>query len=352
MSAPASTGNEAQGPSIIGRAFVHPVFDLLVIGGALSLIVIAILFGVRGFTGERVSEDITLALMLMVTSVHFAASTVRLYSKPGGFEQLPIMTMIFPALSFAVVGVALLAPELVGKNLYILYLSWSPYHYAAQNFGLSSMYAARSGMPLAGGQRRLLWWTCMLPFAYSFLSGQQSGLGWVLAPSFFVDHPPFLELREAIILVLRFAIFIVPLVLFVWVRKQTGRTLPLIVLSLLVSNGVWWVVLQYYAAFFWATVFHGLQYIAIVLIFHLRDHPPSGAGKAAWVWPSLKFYGACLVLAYLLFDVWPYFYTWLGFSLTESVLICVAVINIHHFVVDRGIWQIRKDPRNRQAAQA
>ena len=344
-------GRGTEQTSVIGRAFISPVFDLLVIGGVLSVVVGGALITLRGFTGERISEDITVALMLAVTSAHFAASTVRLYSKPGSFQNLPIMTMVFPALSFVVVGIALMAPDLVGRNLYLLYLSWSPYHYAAQSFGLSSMYAARSGVPLAGGERRLLWWTCMLPFAFSFLSGQRSGLGWLLTPAFFADHLWLIELRNGVSFVLAAAIFIVPIILFVWVRRRTGRMLPLIVLSLLFSNGVWWVAFQYYQAFFWATVFHGLQYLAIVLVFHLRDHPPARTGKTAWAWPALKFYGACLVLGYLLFDVWPYFFTWFGFAFTESVLICLAVINIHHFVVDRGIWQIRKDPGNRQAAQ-
>ena len=33
-----------------------------------------------------------------------------------------------------------------------------------------------------------------------------------------------------------------------------------------------------------------------------------------------------------------------GFGLGESMLLVVAVINIHHFIVDRYIWQLRKDP--------
>jgi len=335
----------------VGRAFVHPAFDLLFIGGLLSLLLIPVLLAVRGDSGERASLEVMLPILLLANSVHFAASTVRLYSKPGSFQSLPLMTMILPLLSFAAVGVGLLAPDLVGRNLYLLYLTWSPYHYAAQTFGLASMYAARSGVPLTGTERSLLWWTCMLPFAYAFLIGPRTGLGWVLTPAFFADHPSLLELRWAAKQLLGVAIFSVPIVLLAWVRRCTGRSLPLIVPSLLVANGVWWVVLQYYHAFIWATVFHSVQYIAIVLVFHLRDHPPARPGRAAWVWPALKFYGACLALAYLLFDVWPYFFTAIGFSFTESSLLCVAVINIHHFVVDRGIWQIRKDAGNRQAAQ-
>lgn len=351
MSAAVPVTGTASSIGVVGRAFVHPVFDLLVIGGGLSLLAAPLIVAMRTGTHDRALTQIIVPLLLIATSTHFAASTVRLYSKPGSFQTLPVMTMLFPALSFAVAGVALYSPELIGRNLYLLYLSWSPYHYAAQTFGLSSMYAARSGMPLQGVERRLLWWTCMLPFAHAFLRGARTGLGWLLDPVFFAEHPSLLALRGSAESVVAVAIFVVPIVFFAWVRWRTGRLLPLMVLSLLASNGVWWVVLQYYEAFVWATVFHGIQYIAIVLVFHLRDHPPTEDSRAAWVWASLKFYGVCLLLAYLLFDVWPYFFTALGFSFTESVLVCVAVINIHHFIVDRGIWQIRKDSGNRRAAE-
>ena len=37
-------------------------------------------------------------------------------------------------------------------------------------------------------------------------------------------------------------------------------------------------------------------------------------------------------------------YVTAGFPVTESMPLVVAVINIHHFVVDRCIWKLRKDP--------
>lgn len=335
--------------ALVGRAFVTPVFDFLVIGGGFSLVAIAVVLGLRSQLGGRLADEYTLPLILLCTSTHFAASTVRLYTKPDAFRTLPLMTMAFPAISFAVALVALQWPELVGRHLYHLYLSWSPYHYAAQTFGLASMYTARGGVQLTGGERRLLHLTCMLPFLYSFFSGAGAGLGWLLSPSFFVAHPALLPVRSGLISVVGVATFAVPALLLALLARRKERMLPHIVPCLLVANGVWWVVLPYQQAFFWATVFHGLQYLAIVIAFHLKDHPPASAAASAWVWPAARFYAACLVLAYLLFEVWPYFFIWLGFAYSESVLVCVAVINLHHFIVDRGIWQIRKDPGNRQA---
>ncbi len=214
------------------------------------------------------------------------------------------------------------------------------------------MYAARSGCKLEEGERWLLWSTCMLPFGYAFLQSAHSGLGWFLPPSFFMEHTGLLELRWQLVDVLEPIVFAVPLVLLVRFYRRTGSGLPLICSLLIVTNGIWWVVLTYVNAFVWATVFHAVQYLAIVIIFHLRDHPPRGAGRAAWVPPALKFYGLSVLLAYALFEVWPYVYMLVGFTFAESALLCIAVINIHHFIVDRGIWQVRGDPGNRRVVES
>jgi hypothetical protein len=187
----------------------------------------------------------------------------------------------------------------------------------------------------------------MLPFFFASVDAPNVGLGWVLPPTFFVDHPTLLALRGTCIDVLRVLTFVAPLLLMVRVYQRSGSGLPLISVLLVFTNGVWWVAFPYLQAFGWATIFHGVQYMAIVIIFHLKDHPPPPGRRAGWLLPTLKFYGICVVVGYALFDIWPYFYVWAGFSFAESMLLCIAVINIHHFVVDRGIWRVRRDPNYR-----
>ena len=62
-----------------------------------------------------------------------------------------------------------------------------------------------------------------------------------------------------------------PVALVLWLRSRGGQSLPLISLVVIVSNAIWWSVFNYFNAFVWATVFHGLQYLAIVSIFHVKD---------------------------------------------------------------------------------
>ena len=141
-------------------------------------------------------------------------------------------------------------------------------------------------------------------------------------------------------------VFVVPAC---WRRGCIGTPvgLPLISWLIMVTNGIWWIAFRFLDAFAWATVFHGLQYLAIVMIFHVRDEmarPDHRRGPLAY---ALQFYAASLALGYLLFYVWPFAFLAAGFPLSESLLLCAAVINIHHFIVDRYIWRLRKDPNYR-----
>ncbi len=184
------------------------------------------------------------------------------------------------------------------------------------------------------------------------MGGGAHGLGWFVPPSVYIEFPQLLAIRADLVSVIGILVFAVPALLLVRVYRSSGSGLPLISALLILTNGMWWVTLTYMGAFVWATIFHGVQYLAIVIIFHLRDHPPQRSGPTAWVRPALKFYGLSLAGGYALFEIWPYAYTMMGFTFSESVLLTVSVINIHHFIVDRGIWRMRGDATNRKAASA
>jgi hypothetical protein len=148
--------------------------------------------------------------------------------------------------------------------------------------------------------------------------------------------------------VLTVAVFVLPLWL-VWrlARSSTGP-MPLISLLIVLSNAVWWFVLTPINAFLLATVFHGIQYLAIVIIFHVRDQQAREDNKHGPLWHVMTFYGACFVLGYGLFHVAPQAFVLVGFGAVESFLLFGAAINIHHFIVDAFIWKLRKGSTNRR----
>ena len=333
-----------------GRAFVHPAFDYLVIGGGLSVLVTALLaWGGRALAPPSVEATLLPALPFLIffsNSAHFAASTVRLYTKPGAFRELRFLTLALPLVTLLVLTLAIAFAPVAGRHLQALYLTWSPYHYAAQAYGLAVMYCYRSGCPLQSSDKVLLRLSCLMPFLHAFLASPTVGIDWFL-PESTLEAATFVAGRRAVVEVLGILTFALPVAWFGRVALREKRAPPFISLLTVVANGLWWITLSYFHAFYLATIFHGLQYLAVVAIFHVKDQESREAIPRGFFSHVLGFYGACLALAFLLFQTLPFAYVAMGFGLAESLLLVTAVINIHHFVVDAYIWRLRRDPNYR-----
>src|SRR5262249_42715126 len=157
--------------------------------------------------------------------------------------------------------------EPFGRYLFGIYLVWSPYHYSRHAYGLSVMYAYRSGSPLAPTVKGPICGVCLLPFFWTLLH-PDGGMGLFL-PRGFSSAFPF---RPAVMQGFAVLSLAAPAALWLWGRSRRAAALPLISLVVIVSNAIWWTLFNYFNAFVWATVFHWLQYLAIVSIFHVKDH--------------------------------------------------------------------------------
>ena len=347
MRARAATANEP--PAWLGRTFLHPVIDYLAIGGLLSLTLAVVIVA----TGETALLPIAAvhALVLFSNSAHFASSTVRLYCKPVARETWPLVTTLLPAATLVAVGLCLAFADLLGRHATALYLTWSPYHYAAQAYGLAVMYAYRSGCRLGARDKHVLKAVALLPFVHALFVGRGVGADWLLPEAWQAN-----ETYQAAVAWLRHGLPVIAVVAIaaavVEIRRSTGRMLPLISLLTIVSNGVWFFVLAPLQAFLWATIFHGLQYLVIVAVFHTRDQLARPDNRRPGWQHALGFYATSLLLGYLLFQCVPLGFVAAGFGPVESVLITVAAINVHHFIVDGFIWKLRRDAGNRRTVEA
>ena len=327
---------------LLGRTFLHPVFDYAIIGGGLSLLMTAAL--VSAPKGDLLVTPGTMSLLLLLcTSAHFAASTVRLYTKPGAAEGMPFLSRWVPWVALGLLAGILFLGGTAGRLVDTLYLAWSPYHYSAQAYGLAVVYSYRSGCRLAARDKQGLYWIAMLPFFFMLLHLAQTRLpeaaGIEAATVAGITVPG----KQA----LRAIGWIAPLLLYAYVWRRPSGPMPLIALMTLVSNAVWFFILDPIDAFLWATIFHGLQYMAIVMIFDVKDQV-ARAGHARGPWfHVLWFYGASLILGYALFVLMPLAGKWAGFEYYDARLAVVALVNIHHFVVDAYIWRLGRGDSNR-----
>lgn len=339
----------------VGRTFVHPVFDYLIVGGGLSLpVVLAVLVqGISvGGPGSLLgaSAGLLAALVIVSNNAHFAASSLRLYTRPGAVRQWPFLTLASPVIAIAVGSAAIMLPEPAGFALWILFQVWVPYHYSGQAYGLAAMYAYRSGAELGDRERRLLRCACFMPFVWSLLQ-LQGPTGQLLRHFGYADLPGLGLVRTATSAGLGVVALALPLAAFVHLAGRRGAAIPAICPLIVLTNAVWWILLMPLDAFFWATVFHGLQYLAIVTIFHVKERARTGGGRAIAL-HTLAFYGANVAVGYTLFELWPRLYALGGYNLDKSVLLVAAVVNVHHFLVDAYIWRLRRDPNYRVVVEA
>jgi len=327
---------------LLGYTFFNPFIDYLIIGGLLSFPLMMLGDLYPNALPQKV--EAMLMIFLIVNGAHFAASTVRLYTKAGVAKANPIASIYAPLLCIGLLGWALYSKS-VTQQITAVYLTWSPYHYAAQTFGLASIYTYRSGCKLLGPERKYLWWIAMLPFIAALLTTPTAGVYW-FAPTTFTESEIFSTKTLHILLrIVNIAMLTLPLILFFSIRKR-GANFPLIALVLLGTNAVWWLYLDYKQAWWWAALFHSIQYLFIVLKFHVDENFSSVTKREERNFAAFKFYIISLFGAFLLFFALPEVLAKFGFELVTAYLMVAYLVNIHHFFVDGFIWKNRKTVTN------
>ena len=332
MSAPARQ-------ALVGRMFVNAPVDYLLVGGGITL---PIFLGLYFWPGLAPTNRTTLwVLFFAINASHFAASTVRLYTKPGARQELPFLSWVFPVICLAAVALGLYLP-IIGQQLQALYLTWSPYHYAAQTYGLAVMYAMRSGARLDARDKSLMWWTCMLPFAFAFVVANTGGLFWFVSREAVMQSPLLAAAYTSLVQVLRVAILVLPVSIYWQLHHMRGKRVPMISLLMQVTNGVWWIGSDYLNAWLFTAMMHSVQYLIVISLRHADEQMSNTPAPQRWksiLVHGTAFYGFSLAVALGLFIAAPAAYTLLGFGAAESYAMMVFVINIHHFVVDGFIWK-------------
>ena len=337
-----------------GRVFFHPVVDLLFICGGFSLPLLLL----RQPGAATVGMDGTsmLLVFIVVNYAHFASSTVRLYTKPRASAEHPFLAFGFPVVALLAVLASVALPDVAGRLLIAAYLTWSPFHYAKQAFGLALMYGHRSGTSVTSREKRWLLWICLLPFIRAIINPHDTSVSdvmgvrsvlWLFEDVVF-GYPAVVEGLGWIVTGLTPLVFVLPVAFAVIGRAR----LPWLSVSLILTNGIWLVGFSFFEGAVWATVAHSIQYLLVVSYAHAQDQarsPVKRTGRALSPRTHMgSFYLLSVLVGVPLFIGVPMLVQeigrWVGqsWSAQHCVTMTVVAINLHHFIVDGYIWRSRR----------
>jgi len=355
----------SMGGSDGGRAgwVFGPAPDLLF--GCGGLYVCVLLAFVVGGAGLREAEAVWLGplLVLIVGAPHYGATILRVYEHRAD-RRAYVLFSLYATLAIAAAFVVALWDRRVAIVLVTLYLTWSPWHYTGQNYGLAVMFLRRGGVSISPAPKRLLYASFLLSFAMTvlifhgidsapdpeFASGPSDLFASIGIPRSVTDVAfPLCFAGSLLTLAAAGVLF--------WRQGASLRALaPAAAMTAL--QGVWftlpfairhwnvgveaeplrWSLRTYY--FFWIAVGHSAQYIWITSYYARRSEHWPGRGGAVRYFAKILVAGTAVwTLPVILFD--PSRIGMLPNTAGLSLLVASAV-NLHHFVLDGAIWKLRQ----------
>ena len=313
--------------------FAGEGLDLMVMGG-LSLLLLPVLIPLS--SGTRTAVFIVHTLWWFANWPHFAATSARLYGSRSSIAQFPLTAYVIPALVVGLTVSAFVAPDTVAPSFVKLVRIWSIYHFSAQAFGLTLIYARRAGMAITPRARRSAQWFLFATFlARAAFDDSGTGTRNYFGIAFNRLNLPLWTCRSLLVCsVVLGALFVREFAAL----AVDGRP-PIIVLLPALSYFVWFIVASPQTLFFsLVPFFHSVQYLFLAAA--LRE-PGGGRGTRR---PARQWYLANVIAGIVLFFVLPRVALLGPRDLGFSSAVIWAGIQLHHFFVDGVIWRLRREP--------
>lgn len=291
---------------------------------------------------------------------HYGATLLRVYERREDRRAYAVFAVGASAVVAGAFGAGLVWP-VVGSWLLTLMLTWSPWHYTGQNYGIALLFLRRRGVAFSPATKRCIYASFGLSFALTFLAlhgarpqGQYAPTGFGGSAYAFLPLGIPTAVQDAGLLGVGALYVLVTAVAVVQLKRAaTWRDLGP-TLALLATQALWFSVpvaarkvgalqgfeplgVQHAAyAFLWVAVGHSIQYLWICAYMARRQDPGTRrsaylaktllAGAAIWTVPALLF--APGALGGVPYDA--------GLALLVS-----AAVNVHHFILDGAIWKLR-----------
>ncbi len=330
-----------------GTWIYNPWLDLIVGCGAWSApLLLLSYFSLASST--RALSVVFYALALFFNYPHYMATIYRAYHRAEDFQKYRIFTVHITALILLTLVLSHFSARLL-PWIFTIYLTWSPWHYSGQNYGLFMMFVRRAGADPDKATQRALYSAFIVSYLILFL-------GFHTGPStdpLFVSLgiPAIISVWEQVILGVAF----VGLSVFGLLRlaRAAGWRKLVPSLTLFSSQFLWFVapaaislikgleIPQNRYSSGVLAVMHSAQYLWITS-YYARREAAGDTAKSGRRWRPLAYFGVLILGGIALFVPGP----WLAsrafhHDFIASFLIFTALINIHHFILDGAIWKLR-----------
>ena len=152
-----------------GRWLFGPAPDLL-LGCGLGYVLLFAGFLMTGTDRSAVSALGVIPLLSILTGTpHYGATLLRVYEDPEERRKYAFFAVGVTAFVWGFFYLGLYS-ALLGSLIVTLYLSWSPWHYTGQNYGIAVMFLRRRGVALEAGTKRLLYLSFVLSYVLTLLA--------------------------------------------------------------------------------------------------------------------------------------------------------------------------------------
>jgi tetratricopeptide (TPR) repeat protein len=344
------------------RWLFGPASDLLIGCGGLYVIAFLIIAAIGPQTSQILPEGLIPLGLVFAAVPHYGSTLLRVYERSADRRRYAFFAVWATALVWGlfVWGVY---DVLVGSLLLTLYLSWSPWHYSGQNYGIGVMMLGRAGVVVPPRVKRLLYASFLLSFllvlfsthaavptaSYSptLVSFSDSAYRYmpvgiplsILGPLLLGTTAGYLTVTILAIAMLRRTASwadLAPL-LGVVVLQNLWFALPVVSRAAMALQGVYPLSVDSISyMLLWYAFGHSFQYLWVTTYYAKRTHAED---RRVAYWAKAYFAGASLfaVPAFLFSPLA------LGTHSFESGLgmLIASAVNLHHFILDGAIWKLR-----------
>ncbi|MDJ0847161.1 MAG: tetratricopeptide repeat protein [Myxococcota bacterium] len=348
-----------------GRWLFGPAPDLL-LGCGLGYVLLFAVFLLAGTERASISALGVVPLISILTGTpHYGATLLRVYERREERRAYAFFAVWVTAAVWGLFYLGLYS-ALLGSLLVTLYLTWSPWHYTGQNYGIAVMFLRRRGVALDAGAKRLLYLSFLLSYALTVLALHGADTEGTYSAFTPYQGGAFRLIRLGIPSPVWEAAFVGIGIAYLGVLAVTARVLlqrasarDLAPTATLALTQMLWFSLPTAArfggllgpdgplsldatayAFFWVATGHSVQYLWITTFY------AAGSRSAG---PRTFFLIKTLVAGSFIWSVPGLVYglTVLGTRFggvaqgADTFVLLAAVVNLHHFILDGAIWKLR-----------